>query len=402
MIKGSKYITITLVGMLVVASAAAVYLLREHYAPPLASVTTATTSAVQTAPVGVVYYLWYGNATTGVGGLGSPGWNSTSCPGGGAVVDRPNLGYYVSDSNQTFQTQISEMQSAGISFAVVSWWGPFTHGEAGAINKATHDLFSYLKATNSTFKVAVMVDAFPGTCSPPLPDVPMSQVYDYIYSNFAAPYGRWYFDWQNRPLLVTFNPVEPLYNDTRFTSRTIGNYACRPVETCAGHSSNQKLDWIWWDAPANFSQGEGGTGVNMTNDIGNPVISTDGEVTLVPRIDSFPDYALGYQAGYLKFDSTLTLGLYQYEWSYIVSHRDEIRLVLIYSWNEYHERTAIELQSTTELSPAYLLDITSSFIFKVRSNFVFDNQERLTATQGPIEVAVKSPCHLRVRFNSII
>ena len=39
------------------------------------------------------------------------------------MVDRPNLGYYVSDSNQTFKAQISEMQSVGISFAVVSWWG---------------------------------------------------------------------------------------------------------------------------------------------------------------------------------------------------------------------------------------------------------------------------------------
>ena len=304
MIKGSKYITITLVGMLVVASAATVYLLREHYAPPLASVTTATTSAAQTAPVGGVYYLWYGNATTGVGGLGSPGWNSSSCPGGGAVVDRPNLGYYVSDSNQTFRTQISEMQSAGISFAVVSWWGPFTQGEAGAINKATHDLFSYLKATNSTFKVAIMVDAFPGTCSPPLPRVSMSEVYNYVYGNFATPYRQWYFEWQNRPLLMTFNPVEPLNNDTRFTSRMIGNYACKPIETCPGHSLNQKLDWMWWEAPANFSEEEGGAGVNMTNDIGNPVVSSDGEVTIVPRIDSYYNYISGYQGGYLRSNAS--------------------------------------------------------------------------------------------------
>lgn len=30
----------------------------------------------------------------------------------------------------------------------------------------------------------------------------------------------------------------------------------------------------------------GGTGVNMTNDVGNLVISADGEVTMSPRIDS--------------------------------------------------------------------------------------------------------------------
>ena len=317
----------------------------------------------QQIPIGAVLYLWYGNTTTSVGGLGSPGWNNSSCPGGGAVVDKPNLGYYVSDSNQTFKTQISEMQSAGISFAVVSWWGPFTQGEAGAINKATHDLFRYLKATNSTFKVAIMVDAFSGTCNPPLPSVPMSQVYDYINSNFAAPYRQWYFDWQNRPLLMSFNPVEPLYNDSRFTSRMIGNYACKPVGTCLGHNLNQELGWIWWQAPGNFSEGEGGTGVNMTNDIGNLAISSDGEVTVIPRIDSYYDYQGGYQAGYLRFDPTLRLGLYHYEWSYVLGHRSEVKLVLIYSWNEYHERTAIEphLDGNSTAPENYLLNVTSTY-----------------------------------------
>ena len=98
---------------------------------------TTTPSSVTTGahtPVGAVLYLWYGFSSNRTGGLGSPGWNSSTCPGGGAVVDKPNLGYYVSDSNQTFKTQISEMQGAGLSFAVVSWWGPFTQGEAGAIN----------------------------------------------------------------------------------------------------------------------------------------------------------------------------------------------------------------------------------------------------------------------------
>ena len=350
-----------IVGMILVSTVALLYLNRSGAASS-DTIVTSMTSTTGAIPVGVVLYLWYGNATTNTGGLGSPGWNSTSCPGGGAVVDRPNLGYYVSDSNQTFQTQISEMQSAGISFAVVSWWGPFTQGEAGAINKATHDLFSYLKATNSTFKVAIMVDAFPGTCSPPLPRVSMSEVYNYVYGNFATPYRQWYFEWQNRPLLMTFNPVEPLNNDTRFTSKMIGNYACKPVETCPGYSLNLKLNWVWWEAPSNFSEGEGGSGVNMTNDLGDPVISTDGEVTLIPRIDSLYAFLGGYQSGYLRFDDSLLLGLYQYEWEYVLVHKPEVKLVLIYSFNEYHERTAIEPTYESEIFQTTLLNITASYI----------------------------------------
>jgi hypothetical protein len=359
-------LTTALVALLIVVAAAYMTWGQTTTHPNPSSTTpyssTGSSHAAQ-VPVGVIYYLWYGNATTGTGGLGSPGWNSSSCPGGGAVVDRPSIGYYVSDSNQTFKTQISEMQGAGISFAVVSWWGPFTHGEAGSVNRATLDLFKYLKGTNSTFRLAVMVDAFPETCDPALPDVPMSQVYNYIYGNFAAPYQHWYFDWQGKPLLLAFNPVEPLYNDTRFTSREIGNYACKPVSSCPDHGLNQKLDWIFWEAPGNFSEGQGGTGVNMTNDIGPPVISSDGEVTIVPRIDSYYNYLSSYQPGYLRFDSALQLGMYQYEWDYVLGHMPQVKLVLVYSWNEYHERSAIEPHDDpTGLVPAgYLLNVTSAY-----------------------------------------
>jgi hypothetical protein len=309
--------------------------------PPSAS-TAASSTRGESVPVGAVLYLWYGNETTGTGGLGSPGWNSTSCPGGGAVVDAPSAGYYVSDSNATFRRQVSEMQGAGISFAVVSWWGPSASGEAGAVNKATLDLFRFLEATDSSFKVAIMVDAFTTACG--LPSLPMTSVEDYVQRTFVGPFGRWYFGWQGRPLLLFFNPLQP-GSDANFTVRTIGN---RP----------NAVDWTFWDASANFSEPQGGTGVNMSNDVGDPQISSDGEVTVVPRIDSYYNYLFHYQAGYLRFDPTLRLGLYRYEWNYVLSHRSDVKLVLIYSWNEYHERTEIEPAGATG---AYLLNLTSRY-----------------------------------------
>ena len=269
------------------------------------------------------------------------------------MVDRPSLGYYVSDSNQTFETQIDEMQSAGISFAVVSWWGPFTQGEAGAVNKATQDLFNYLKSTSSTFKVAIMVDAFPGTCIPPLPSLPASQVYSYIQDHFVAPYAQWYFDWHGKPLVLFFNPLQPETN-SNFTVRTIGN---RP----------NQVDWTWWDAPSAYFQGQAGN-ANATNDEGQPVISADGEVTLVPRIDSYFDRA--YQGGsYLRFDANLSEGLYQEQWSHVLGHRTSIHLVIIYSFNEYHERTAIEphIDENRTLAPNYLLNVTARYISTLES-----------------------------------
>jgi hypothetical protein len=103
--------------------------------------------------------------------------------------------------------------------------------------------------------------------------------------------------------------------------------------------------------------------VNATYDEGNPVISDDGEFTIVPRIDSY--YNEGYQGGsYLRFDPNLASGLYAEQWSYVLAHRSQVQLVLIYSFNEYHERSEIEPHSdytNSTVGPSYLLDLTARY-----------------------------------------
>ena len=287
----TELVTVVLVAILAVALVATLYFLSSS--PPngnsIISLPNSTTSGstanaystnIKTTPntsripIGAFLYVWYGNSTSRTNGLGSPGWNSTSCPGGGAVVDQPTLGFYASDDNATIRRQISEMKSAGIDFAIISWWGPFNDSEAGSINRATLDWFKFLRSTNSSFRLAVMVDAFPKACGSGPPDVPMATVEDYIQRTFAIPFARWYFSWEGRPLLLFFNPLVP-GPISNFTLRTIGN---RP----------NTVDWTFWDAPASFYQAEGGTGVNASNDIGNPAISPlHGEVTITPRIDSY-------------------------------------------------------------------------------------------------------------------
>jgi len=304
-----------------------------------------TTPDAPVAQVGSILYLWYSN--------NGSGWNgSTYSPGGGAVVDRPLAGDYTSDSNSTFATQISQMQSAGLTFAIVSWWGPSTSGENGSINRATHDLFKFLKMTNSSFKIGIMVDAYEGRNN--LDYTQLHSIYNYVETEFVIPYSNWYFNWQDKPLLLFFNPIFPVYDNSSYTVRTIGN-------------SPNPVNWTFWDAPATYYDGEGGNGINYLNDLGPPVISSDGEVTIVPRIDSFYDYTGHFQQGYLRFDWNLSQGLYSYEWQYVISHSSSVKLVLVYSWNEYHERTEIEphYDPTTNLTksgPYYLLDVTSGYV----------------------------------------
>jgi len=276
------------------------------------------------------------------------------------VVDEPVKGFYSSDNNNTFAWQVNQMKLAGFSFAVISWWGPNSTSENGLINKATYDFYTYLKSSGSTFKAAIMIDAYNQTHN--LSKSSLASDYGYVYNSFVKPYGKWYFDWENKPLLLFFNPIYPSYNDSNFTVRTIGNYPCEPVKACPNQGLNQKLDWVFWDAPTQYFQGQAGN-VNATNDEGQPVISSDGEVTLVPRIDSYFDR--GYQGGsYLRFDSDLSEGLYQEQWSYVLNNTPEVKLVLVYSWNEYHERTAIEPHQdlTANVNSNYLLNLTARYV----------------------------------------
>lgn len=300
-----------------------------------------------TPPVGSVLYLWYGSPQSS--GLGTPGWNSTSDPGGGSVVDTPVIGFYSSDSNQTFAWQIAQMRGAGLSFAVVSWWGPYTSGERGAINNATKDLFRYLSSTNYSFKLAVMIDAYNGSYN--LSRSALQADYQYIYTNFVLQYKNLYLDWSGKPLLLLFNPVYPTVKSGDFSIRTIGNYP-------------NKVNWTFWTAPSEYLVSQSGPHVNATNDEGNPVVSSDGEVTIVPRIDSYYQVSFGYADSYLRFDPGLNLGLYSEQWNYVISNKAQVSLVLIYSWNEYHERTTIEphVEATATVSATYLANLTSSYI----------------------------------------
>jgi hypothetical protein len=109
-----------------------------------------------------------------------------------------------------------------------------------------------------------------------------------------------------KSLLLFFNPLYPGPNKN-FTVRTIGNLP-------------NPLSLTFREASANFSQGKGGTCVNISNDIRDPSISLDGEVTIILRIGSYFNYPSEYQSRYLRFDSALDLDLYSNERNYKLNH----------------------------------------------------------------------------------
>ncbi|PSN93883.1 hypothetical protein B9Q06_10765, partial [Candidatus Marsarchaeota G2 archaeon ECH_B_2] len=108
-----------------------------------------------------------------------------------------------------------------------------------------------------------------------------------------------------------------------------------------------------------------GGGVNLS-----PTISSDGYVSVTPRFDDSLLYRSGCRPGALVLDQNLTLHLYQEQWEYVLGHRSQVSLVVVYSWNEYFERRFIEpAYSYTDpgLNPYYPLNLTANYTRQLNS-----------------------------------
>ncbi|MGP8057021.1 MAG: hypothetical protein ACLP9K_05435 [Nitrososphaerales archaeon] len=324
-------------------------------------------------PVGAFLYEWYGyNVTSGkwTGGLGTSHWNTTI---DGVlqpltiVKDEPSIGYYASDDNATLAWQLSNMQKAGISVIIVSWWGVGNDSGGGnnakldaAINNATLNFFRYVESTKShwNFHIAIMVEPFNST---DLSASDYSNLYNYIENNFYHPFSGITFYWQGKPLLLSFNApwggrLPALPARSMFSYRLEGGVP-NPV------------DWYFWEG-GGFNDSSGGT-AQIQNYESAPRISPDGEVGAIWRYD---DYYLwngtvgpGGRPGYMRFDLDGSQGMCNYEWNYIIQHRSEINLVLLYSWNEYHERSALEPHEDFTIGSVNMVGETSDHIKTLES-----------------------------------
>jgi hypothetical protein len=310
--------------------------------------------------VGAFLYLWYGyNYTTSAwtGGFDTSHWNDSSS---GIVSDRPIQGYYSTMDNDTISSQIAEMEQAGIDFAVVSWWGwgvysfsnpSLTNQSAASIDRATLNLFRLVSSDFPTFKLSIMVDAFnEGSLSAQN----YSYVYRYIDDHFYSKYPDTVLNDEasGTPYLFWFNPLDPYgvsLNDS-FVNEVVGN--------------NPYVNVTFWRAPSEYLQGH--QNQIMSNYEGNPDISSNGIVSIIPRYDDRGLFEAGGRSSYMRFDVSYNLSLYQSEWNYVLNH-SRVNMVLIYSWNEYHERSEIEPHydnTSSSVFPFYLTDLTKYYATK--------------------------------------
>ncbi|MGI0091431.1 MAG: hypothetical protein ACREBS_06955 [Nitrososphaerales archaeon] len=343
-------------------------------------------------PVGVFYYLWYGfNYTTNTwtGGLGTTHWNQSDGISATIVKDKPTIGWYSSMSNATLSYQIPLMLKAGISFVTVSWWGwgnnslehgGFPNTENEAVNNATLNLLKWIKGTDSSIKVAILVDAFNTT---DFREAQYSQIRNYIDNEFYLPYAEEIFNWEGAPLIGWFNPLDPITqgfgHNPNFTDRVIG--------------ANPYVSWTFWSGDAQFMQGTDRSSQDIAYNEGGPAISSmDSEVSVIPRFDDYYLTLAGSRALFMRFDTSYSAGMYNYDWNYVQQNEKRISLVMIYSWNEYHERSEIEPHTdfSAGVNSTYAYNITGYCVNQLEHGFASGNLTENSASAQPAAALERS------------
>ena len=182
-------------------------------------------------PLAAVFAGWYGydpGSGECPGGVGSTHWNDS--PDTAGVIHTPYRGLYCSSDPDIVSWQLSSMQEAGISVVLYSWWGWGDTDLDGVIeghvdqhmNAALAELLNQIQAARIDMKVAVIVEPFTLTqanlAPADLDDGQRGMVLDYLWQNYYSIYPDQMFSWQDRPLVVSFDPMR-LPEDPRFTIR---------------------------------------------------------------------------------------------------------------------------------------------------------------------------------------
>ncbi len=291
-------------------------------------------SDAMTQPLAALMYLWFGfDLDTGasIGGLKSSHWNTDLGIGSRVgVTDEPAYGFYASDDPAVIAQQLASMEQAGINTILVSWhgWGDTNFDgnvddkEKEAMQRALITLMDYISSTNAPFKVAVLVEHF--MVDPPgLTLVQKQQILDFLWDNVYSVYPAFMFDWETNPLVVTWSNVDLKQPaDARFTVKSWSSTDNPNWKT------DTTLDWNWYP---DVSLVEG-------------TISDDGVIVLFPRFDEYWMYIMGKNMGhdFRRVDPLLEDGVYRQVWQVAVDNRDDLALILIYTWNEHEEHAAIE------------------------------------------------------------
>ena len=298
--------------------------------------------------IATFYYVWYGD------GLGGRHWNDSPV---GQVIDKPLISYYSSMNKSVIELQLRLMKEAGINVLFISWWGPNSYED-----RAAKEVFKLLPKYG--LKAAILVEPFRGggvwdaltKYGPKF----WNEVLPYIKEEFISKYPNTYFRLCGKPLILTFAPVGLLYLPKN------KDYVFRVVSTHVDllKTLGLRADWdLRPDYLAPWVKPRGSIELK---------VRIDGYVAITPRFDDTPLCRAQGRSGCESrlLDPTYALKAYIKEWEWVLKHAKEVRIIAIYSWNEYHERSEVEPHIDATKAPNLKYDpyeITKEYVSKYLS-----------------------------------
>jgi len=294
----------------------------------------------------VYYYVWY------VDGLGGPHWNDSDLT---KVIDVPAIGFYDSYNDSVIRWQLSLMKRAGVDGVIISWWGPGSYED-----RVAKKVFRYLKLFG--LKGCIMIEPFLtsdlGEARKVYNESFWSRILDYVYRNFVEPYRGTYLEIDGKPLVLAFAPVGIFYRprSERFLIRVVATM----VDEINALSSltGMRVDWDLWPWYIPLEKGFHGLRLRV-----------GGYVALAPRYDPALERLEGVaDRDPLDMDPSYSQRVYDEEWKWVLNHFWLVRIVAIYSWNEYHERSEIEPhRDATASNGAYPYEATLRYAHELKN-----------------------------------
>ena len=274
--------------------------------------------------IGTFYYTWYNPDS-------SVSWDTAK------IVDKPVLGYYNSCDPTIIKQHLNWMQNVGIDFVITSWWG-FYDDYGTFTDTATKQVFETAQNINSTLKFAVMVEPFHVNSS----SYNYAEIYNHIYDNFVAPYSSLYYK-DSKPVICFFNNQSLTDNgnipkDERFNTVLVGQQSY--------------TQWIYTNLNRYDYRACG-----------------DYQTSVTPRYDE----SHLNRTRNLMIDIYLNESTYDTEWENAIQlwKDGKINTILISTWNEFPERTAIEPHidaTASNQSTHFLYDKTKYYINQIQQS----------------------------------
>ncbi len=287
----------------------------------------------------VYYYPWYGAPD-------HPWIN---------VTDTPVLGFYNSSHLAVIARHLGWLRDLGVDCLFISWWGPGHYTD-----RVAQKIFELLPEYG--LRAAILVEPYQGG-DPSLYNASWwNQTLAYLEENYIKEYPEAYQRLEGKPLVLAFNPIGMKYNP----SQDFPGYAIRIVGNDIDNARYQDWD-LWPDYDAGLT--------------GELRVRRDGYVALAPRFDDEH-----FRPGEVpQYDPDLSRGWYKRQWEWILDHRDQVGIIAIYSWNEFHERSAIEPHNDATAAnrdPYYLYKLTREYIQELREPEAFLGGARLGIALG--------------------